>query len=375
MIITRHFPPAVSGGARRPYGLFLALTALGHSVNVVAPELPDGVPGLSIFHANSSPDFDEAPARTTPIRDFAREALLLPDPDIRWARRVAKAVKISGLARPDWIITTSPPESIHVAGEILKTHYGCQWLADFRDFWLKNPLRKDRLKTVRRLRETAIANRLMKSVNAVAATDEHIAAEIASYTADNMPFAVIPNFAIPLTLMPEGDAALLPHDKNNIVYTGSFSLSDPGRKFEEALEQYCALAKDNDRLHIAGRLTSQELDTLSKFQTTSDIEYHGVLSLPDALAMQAQADILMLFTSEGAMSPSGKFYEYCALDKPILLVCPRDWHAVIDEMENPPHIIKDTTVIRPVRNEAAHSQSDQLFYAYQFLELMALSTR
>src|SRR3977135_757110 len=38
--------------------------------------------------------------------------------------------------RPDVVVTSSPPNCVHMAGLYLKLRYGLPWVADFRDPWI-----------------------------------------------------------------------------------------------------------------------------------------------------------------------------------------------------------------------------------------------
>ena len=79
LLLTRHYPPAVSGGIRRPYLLARVLRDLGVEVRVIAPSLPEGEPGLAVPHPNRDPTSDPGAARPS-IRSIARDLLLWPDP-------------------------------------------------------------------------------------------------------------------------------------------------------------------------------------------------------------------------------------------------------------------------------------------------------
>ncbi len=371
ILLTRHFPPHVSGGARRPYGLAIALQKLGTKVQVIAPALPQDVSGITVYHANANPNTEKANARITPLRDLARELILLPDPDVRWARRAAKAVIVSNIPKPDWIITTSPPESIHVAGAILKKHFNCRWLGDFRDLWLQSPLRQYRNNRLRRFRENRIAKQLLSQMDGFVAVDGHIQHEISGYAPPRMPNAVIPNFPLSYDLLPQGQSPVLTAKFRNIVYTGSFSLSDPKRQIEPALTEYASSAKASDCLHIAGRLTLDEVKTIEKFSNSINIKYHGVLNLTDAIAMQKAADILMLYAAPHALAPSGKFHEYRALAKPILVIGDGPWREVVAAADCSSRVITSLTEPVPdVKAPPEYPVENQLGFAKDFLALM-----
>lgn len=370
LLLARHFPPHVSGGARRPYGLALALQDMGHKVFVVAPDIPDDITGLSVPHPNASPGSGTDIVGKTPFRDFARETLLLPDPDIRWTRRVVKAIQTANIPSPDWIITTSPPESLHVAGPLLKAHFSCRWLADFRDLWLENPLRESRQKAIRKMRERRIAKRTLSHADAVTSVDIHIQKEISNFTPHSPPSSVIPNFSIPSRLLPRTKTVNLPKGKRNIIYTGSFSLSDPNRTIEPALEALTPMMKKTDSLHIAGRLTREEQDVVSQMTENMDIQYHGVLPLDAAMAMQEAADVLMLYAAPEALAPSGKFHEYCGLDTPILVIGAGPWRNVIQDMKYPP--LTMTTLPDTLPTPGNNKKANPLEFAQKFLDVMGV---
>ena len=60
----------------------------------------------------------------------------IPDLFITWIPSVIiKTLKIIKREKIDTLITTSPPESTHIAGLILKKFTGITWIADLRDLW------------------------------------------------------------------------------------------------------------------------------------------------------------------------------------------------------------------------------------------------
>ena len=56
VFVARHFPPAVSGGSRRPYLLARELLARGHAVCVIAPAECPGIPVAVVPHRHVDPD-------------------------------------------------------------------------------------------------------------------------------------------------------------------------------------------------------------------------------------------------------------------------------------------------------------------------------
>lgn len=308
VILCRHFPPAVSGGARRPYLLATELAARGHDVAVLAPQPCDGLTVVAVPHPQIDPPADGArtPGR---LRDRLREWLLLPDPDIRWALRAARAPLPW---RPDWVISTSPPESSHVAGWLMRRRHGCRWLADFRDHWIRDPLRGVLARSaVRRRIERRIAHFVLRDADAIAATTPAIIEEITSF-ARTRNVAAIPNFADP-----PSPRSPLPGEGIHIVHTGGFLLSDHGRPLDPVLTAFETAGRRDLRLHLVGRLRHDEIARAKKSSAADRIIITGPLPLDEARAYQGVADILLLVA--GRTQVPGKLAEYRAAGRPMLV--------------------------------------------------------
>lgn len=360
-LIARHYPPAVSGGARRPSHLAAALRALGVDVSVVAPSLPAGEPGLAVPHPHRDPSTETTAPPT--LRDHARELLLWPDPDIRWSMRAARAA--ATLPAPDWILTTSPPESVHAAGAWLKRRTGARWAADFRDHWLERPHRQERKRFWRRSIERAFAEMLLPRADLALAVDASIAAELRKLGA-HAP-QVLAHAADP----PPAPMAL-PAETINVVHTGAIALSDPEcaiadmlAPFEKALIQNSAL-----RLHLAGRLNDAERAAVAASPASAAIVDHGVLALGEARAMQAGADALIFVASHKMHVPPSKIVEYLACDVPIVACGDGPWRA---DLRTPPG---DPVALLAALTKGARAPADRVRaptpqeIARQLLDLM-----
>lgn len=227
LILARHFPPLISGGARRPYLLSQALAELGCDVRVIAPVLALGVKGLAVAHPYPEPIDEGRGTGRYGLRGIAREVLLWPDPDIRWAMRAAREAA-AGEFRPNWVFTTSPPESLHAAGAWLKRRLGCRWAADLRDEWLRRPFRTARRHPLRSAVERVMAHRLLRKADLVTGVDPVVADE-ASVLA-GQPAHLLTQFAAPPPAPNRFDG-----EGPHLVYTGSFSLSDPNCRIEPTL--------------------------------------------------------------------------------------------------------------------------------------------
>jgi glycosyltransferase involved in cell wall biosynthesis len=321
LLIARHYPPAVSGGAKRPFLLAQALRAAGVDVHVVAPSLPEGEPGWNVPHAHRDPGTSAETLRPS-IRGLAREILLWPDPDIRWCLRAARSAIASGM-KFDWVLSTSPPESIHVAGELSARRLGARWAADFRDLWLLNPHRQERNRWHRRTGEALLARHLLPRASLVTAVDSLVAKEIKSLGATSV--EVLPHFTLRIAPPP----AKLPQDRVNVVHAGSIALSDPQANIMQMLQPFETARQANPALllHLVGRLTDREAEAVARSSSAADIVVYGPQPLASALSLMAGADALIFVASAKMHVPPSKFVDYLMFDTPIIATGDGPWRA------------------------------------------------
>ncbi|MEM7662707.1 MAG: glycosyltransferase [Pseudomonadota bacterium] len=324
LIFARHFPPFVSGGARRPYLLANGLENLGHNVCVIAPALPEDITGVSVIHpapvaeasASAEQDGPPRPGTTTALKNWIRANLFLPDPDIRWAMRAAKAAKQLTDFVPDWVVSTSPPESVHIAALSTARRYRCRWAADFRDHWLIYPLIREREAMARRVIERRIAKSLLSRADLLFSPEQSMLEEVASY-APKTPTLHLPQAAfVSSPTHPRSDG---PNRPITIVHTGSFSLSHSKRSIDPALSLITEARRRDARFQLVliGRLTAEEA---AKARAVDGVELLGEVELEEAWQAQTSADILLNVAAPDAKTPPGKLAEYKAAQRPIVFI-------------------------------------------------------
>lgn len=312
LLIARHYPPAVSGGSKRPFLLAQALRKAGADVRVAAPSLPEREPGWAVHH----PHRDPITVAVTPRYDrieLINDLTLWPDPDIIWSKRLEQVVLDSGW-QPDWVISTSPPESVHVSGQRLARKLGARWAADFRDLWLQSPHRRERRRPHRRIGEYLLARLLLWKANLVIAVDPVVAAEASRLGARNV--HVVRHFVFDEPPPP----AELPHETINIVHAGSISLSDPEALISDLLRPFEAARARNPAivLHLVGRLSDAEVGAVNASAATDAIRLRGSMPLPEALGMMAAADALIYVASHKMHVPPSKIADYLMFSAPII---------------------------------------------------------
>ncbi len=323
LLLARYFPPMPAGGARRPYLMARALIRSGARVFVCAPNVPSDIPGVVMPHHHPEPAASVTPGELSlarwGIRDWGRELLRWPDPDIGWARAAGRRAAESVPFKPDWIITTSPPESLLPVGLGLKRRFGARWLADFRDTWLLDARRPERNLIWRRLGEATLARRWLKKADRLCAVDNVVATEIGRLSGGR-DVVVVPQLVPP----PGRRRALEPIDATHIAYTGQISIGDHRRSVDDLIRVFTAARERNPSLvlHICGHLTSREAERL---QATEAVRLHGALPLQAVLDLQASADALIVHGSDGSTAVPGKLAEYRATAAPIVAIGSGPW--------------------------------------------------
>jgi glycosyltransferase involved in cell wall biosynthesis len=329
ILLTRYFPPEISGGARRPSALVRAWRELGAQVTVVGPAGIEDEDCVQIPHPSfpAIPDLSASHGSVpASISDRMRRAILLPDPEVRWALRAAR------MARPvatnaDWIVTTSPPESLHLAGRLLKQQTSCLWLADLRDLWLVDPQLAVRRHPFRRVVEEQLAKWILSGCDALTSVSPIVETEGLALAGSLKPSLIVPHFALPF----EGTPEALPPETFNIVHTGSVGLSNPLSEFGCLIDDFEALAlvKPMAVLWLAGNLVPAERARCLASPVGGRIRLLGPVSMTRARALQAGADALALVSGRYSHALPGKYSEYHSTGLPILISAPGPWRDLL----------------------------------------------
>ena len=351
LIVSFYFPPAGGGGVQRVLKLCRHLPELGIEVDVLAPDDPKwsavdpglaaDIPATTTVHRARYRGPSHARTPAARLADahgvgalgvraaLLGRSLLLPDPEIAWLpdalRAGLRAVRERDI---DVVLSTSPPNSMHVIGAAIARRAGVPHVADFRDSWLANPHRRYERRSVRAKRavEGRIAHAALRRVAAVSAVTPSIAEEAAELAPPGTPVSVVANGCD----FEEFDGLVYARgERMRIVHAGSFFGQRTPRPFLSALA-----AVLHERPALRGRVQAVFLGELRP----ADREWALGLGLGDALAIEGfrphaealavmrAADALLLLVphagGRGLSVVSGKVYEYLAAERPIIALVP-----------------------------------------------------
>jgi glycosyltransferase involved in cell wall biosynthesis len=342
LLVTLYFPPAGGGGVQRPLKLATHLPAYGIETHVLAPDDSKWVhrddelvpPTQAWVHrAHYLGPSGKRPADelhgTEGLERFATQArlfgrrLLVPDENVSWnLTAIPAATRIVNQEEIDVVITTSPPNSIHLIGASVKRLTGARWVADLRDSIVAHPHRRTESLAVRAKESTSagVARLVAHSADAIVTAAEAIAEEARSLGPRGT-----------VTTIPNGcdfdDFAGLEYrrgDRFTITHAGSFFGKRSPRPFLQALAE--------SNLDVVARFVGDfrpaDRDWAEGLGLGDRLELHPYTSHRRALELQRSSDALLLLIPDadgrGRGVLSGKVFEYLAAERPILAIVPPD---------------------------------------------------
>lgn len=340
LLVAYFYPPSRDTGALRPAAMAKWLRRVGHEVTVLTTaaygrEHDDAGSGIvrtadaQLWRArlrgkeriDALYDSDTYGGRPHPL-----SKLLVPEPLVAaWAPFArARALRLQRSERFDCVITTSPPESAHLVGAALHRS-GVPWVADVRDAWGFESLRPRLPTALQRRLDERLERRWLGGADEVVCVSRPAADDLRD------------RLGIEATLIPNGwdpdldaaagnrapDAIAPQADRATLVYTGRFG--SYGRDPRPLVEALAALARAEPdvasrlELLVAGPLTDDEARLLATDVSPAQITVAGSVTREQALALQRNADALLLLASPTRTQLLNiKLFEYLAAGRPIL---------------------------------------------------------
>jgi glycosyltransferase involved in cell wall biosynthesis len=343
LLVTMYFPPAGGGGVQRPLKFATHLPALGIETHVVAPDDPKWVhvdadlqpPTQAWIHRarylgpRSRRLADDLHGRQG-LERLSRQArslssrLLVPDENVTWnLTAIPTALRIVRQEGIDVVLTTSPPNSVHLIGAAVRRATGARWVADLRDSIAAHPHRRVENAAVRAKEKVSeqVARLVARQADAIVAASEAIAEEARGLDPRG-PVVPILNGA------DFDDFAGLeyrPGDRFRITHTGSFFGKRDPRPF---LTAFAEASLDDAVCRFVGDFRPADREWADELGLGDRLELLEYVPRRESLRLQRDSDALLLLIPEaggrGRGVLSGKVFEYLAAERPILAAVPPD---------------------------------------------------
>ncbi len=342
LLVSFYFPPAGGGGVQRALKLAQYLPALGIETHVLAPDDPQWIhrdEGLRaptqawVHRARYLGPSGRKPAEelhgTTGLVRVATQARLLgrrvlvPDENVPWAiTAIPAAIRIVREQGIDVVITTSPPNSIHLVGAAVRKATRARWVADLRDSVVAHVHRRAESVAVRAKEKVdlGVAKLVARGADAIVCVADFIADEVR---------ALEPRGRV-LTIPNGSDfddfegLAYTPGDRLRITHAGSFFGKRDPRPFLQALHDsgVDAVAR------FLGDFRSADREWAEGLELGDRLELIPYAPRATSLALQRDSEALLLLIPDaggrGRGVLSGKVFEYVAARRPILAAVPPD---------------------------------------------------
>lgn len=348
LLLAYFYPPLAGGGVHRVLSFTRYLPAHGWDCTVVCAgehdywvrdeslAIPSGTEVIrvgggsalaALLRLRRDPGRGRRSGRSfAPLRALG-DWFLIPDSYAGWARRARRAAAARLAAGGiDVLLTSSPPDSAHLAGLELARRFGVPWVADFRDPWIGLHFRRPPT-AWHRARQAALERRVLERADVtLTASRTHLETLGRESGAQVRQALHLPNGFEPFGAgePPAPDPAHF-----RLAFTGTLSMMDDAGTLLEALREWVARVpevRERLRVDLAGPYDTDHEGRAAALGLSGLVHFHGPLAHGASRALQRRADALLLWKPRGAgyatMVP-GKLYEYLDAGRPIVALLPR----------------------------------------------------
>ena len=263
---------------------------------------------------------------------WVRGNLFRPDPRCMWIGPSVRFLKKYLKEHPvDLIVSTGPPQSMHLIGRRLALETGLPWIADFRDPWTK-------IFYFKHLSMTHSTERWHKKMEKKVLDDTSVVVAVSPLVQQEFQAMTSTRVELITNGFDECDFAAEPcHEAEGgsdnefcITHTGLFAADGNPTVLWEVLAEKCA--SDNAfrkalKIKLIGKTDESILTALNEAGLSECVKNIGYLPHSEAVEQQRNASLLILPLRKEpeykAVLP-GKLFEYLASRRPVLGIGQKD---------------------------------------------------
>lgn len=266
------------------------------------------------------------------LRNFIKKIVYYFDNDFVWSFWLTKKTMVKNVCKnADIIISSSPPESIHLASYLLAKKFNLKLVIDMRDGWIDEPL-KLALRTSgfkKNIEEKFESITLRSAFKIFVTSDEWKKQLINRYKTCAPKISVITN-AYP-TYSFKLNSNKPARSRKTLLYAGRFRASRNVNSIESLLDPLIKSSIKNENcleIKIFGVLTNDDFSALKRRDEAlrrANINVYVKEPVTRTLLFEEidNSDGLLLLAVSKAAIPA-KAFEYIPSGKPILAITPRE---------------------------------------------------
>lgn len=269
------------------------------------------------------------------FRKFVRKIIFYFDNDLIWSFWLTKKATVKNFCKnADIIISSSPPESIHLASYFLSKKFKSKLIVDMRDGWIDEPMRPNMGKySLKRIVETRWEYKVLKQASVILVT---------SIIWKNLLEKRLPIAGGKSTVLTNAYPEDLISAKNSIErtatneisllhagrFTGTRSTNKMSILLRPLYNTFKSITDIRVELILLGNLLHSDLNELEYWKQQFDITNctlitHDRMPREEMFIEITKVDGLLLLAASKAFFPS-KTFEYIKSAKPILAVTSKD---------------------------------------------------